>query len=86
MGVGLFPLSSEEKPVVWWMSGGGGGGLNQTIVSDVSRLHLDFILCNDSLHIPLLLGDVPDGTSACTGTRGRENRHTQDPNIIFITD
>ncbi len=24
--------------------------LNQTIVSDVARLHLDFILCNDSLH------------------------------------
>ncbi len=24
--------------------------LNQTIVSDVARLHLDFILCDDSLH------------------------------------
>ncbi len=57
--------------------------LNQTIVSDLARLHLDFILCDDSLHIPLLL-DVPDGF--LTGTRGRENRHTQDPNIISITD
>ncbi len=27
--------------------------LNQTIVSDVARLHLDFILCDDSLHLCL---------------------------------
>ncbi len=25
--------------------------INQTIVSDVARLHLDFILCDDSLHM-----------------------------------
>ncbi len=35
---------------------------------------------------PLLLGDVPDGTSSGTGTRSRENRHIQDTNIIPITD
>ncbi len=28
--------------------------LNQTIVSDIARLHLDFILCDDSLHRPLM--------------------------------
>ncbi len=39
-----------------------------------------------ALHILLLLGDVPDGTTAGTGTRGRENRHAQDTNIISITD
>ncbi len=38
------------------------------------------------LHIPLLRGDVPDGTSSGTGTRGRENGHTQDTNDISITD
>ncbi len=38
------------------------------------------------LHIPLLCGDVPDGTSSGTGTRGRENGHTQDTNEISITD
>ncbi len=36
------------------------------------------------LHIPLLRGDVPDGTSSGTGTR--ENGHTQDTNDISITD
>ncbi len=38
------------------------------------------------LHIPLLCGDVPDGTSSGTGTRDRENGHTQDTNEISITD
>ncbi len=41
--------------------------LNQTIVRDVARLHLDFILCDDSLQRPrspsqrsyLCLGRVP---------------------------
>ncbi len=42
--------------------------------------------CLRGLHIPLWLGDVLDGTSAGTGTRGRENRHTQDTNNISITD
>ncbi len=49
-----------------------------------------WILCVSSgghvLHIPLLRGDVPDGTSSGTGTRGRENGHTQDTNEISITD
>ncbi len=27
--------------------------LNPTIVSDVARLHLDFLLCDDSLHHPI---------------------------------
>ncbi len=35
---------------------------------------------------PPLRGDVPDGTSSGTGTRGRENGHTQDTNEISITD
>ncbi len=50
MGVGS-PLSSEKKCAVCWMRGG--VILNQTIVSDVARLHLDFILCDDSLHLCL---------------------------------
>ncbi len=38
------------------------------------------------LHIPLWLGDVPGGTSADNGTRGRENKHTQDTNNVSISD
>ncbi len=44
------PLSSDEKARgLLDEKGGGGVILNQTIVSDVARLHLDFILCDDSL-------------------------------------
>ncbi len=60
--------------------------LNQTIVSDVARVHLGFVLCDDSLHIPLLLGDVPDGTSAGTGTRGRVNRHKTQTSSLSLTE
>ncbi len=84
MWIGSLLSSGEKAPGL--LDEKGEVILNQTIVSDVARLHLDFILCDDSLHIPLLLGDVPDGTSAGTGTRGRENRPAQDTNIISITD
>ncbi len=45
---GLSLCSPDEK----YVRGEGGGGvlLNRTKVSDVARLHLDFILCDDSLH------------------------------------
>ncbi len=41
---GLSLCSPDEKYAR------GGVLLNRTIVSDVARLHLDFILCDDSLH------------------------------------
>ncbi len=44
------PLSFDEKLAICAESGGGGELLlNQTIVSDVARLNLDFLLCDDSL-------------------------------------
>ncbi len=43
-------FSDEKKHAVCWMRRGE-VILNQTIVSDVARLHLDFILCDDSLHL-----------------------------------
>ncbi len=43
------PLSSGEK-ARGLLDEKGEVILNQTIVSDVARLHLDFILCDDSLH------------------------------------
>ncbi len=85
-GLALLCLLTKKRAICTGLGGGRELLLNQTIVSDVARLNLDFLLCDASLHIPLLLGDVPDGTSAGTGTRGRENRHAQDTNIIFITD
>ncbi len=42
------PLSSDEK-ACGLLDEKGEVILNQTIVSDVARLHLDFILCDDSL-------------------------------------
>ncbi len=50
---GESPLSSEEKPCSLLDEE---GILNQTIVRDVARLHLDFILCDDSLHSIFLRG------------------------------
>ncbi len=44
------PLSSGEK-ACGLLDEKGEVILNQTIVSDVARLHLDFILCDDSLHM-----------------------------------
>ncbi len=44
------PLSSGEK-ARGLLDEKGEVILNQTIVSDVARLHLDFILCDDSLHV-----------------------------------
>ncbi len=55
----------------------------------MSVVFVEFSVClqvDMVLHIPLLRGDVPDGTSSGTGTRGRENGHTQDTNDISITD
>ncbi len=48
------PLSSGEK-ARGLLDEKGEVILNQTIVSDVARLHLDFILCDDSLHIIIII-------------------------------
>ncbi len=46
-----FPLFSDEKKRALCAGWGGGGEvlLNQTIVSEVAPLNLDFLLCDDSL-------------------------------------
>ncbi len=51
---GGSPLSLKARGLLL----AGEGILNQTIVSDVARLHLDFILCNDSLQLATLKRSV----------------------------
>jgi len=54
----------------------------------MTALVLQFIWCIGSIrsYTSPFGSLVPGGTLAGTGTRGRENRHTQDTNNISITD
>ncbi len=52
--------------------------LNQTIVSDVAWLHLDFILCDDSLQL-ISNNPAPVFSKGCFSPSSLSNSRTDDP-------